>query len=210
MNAEPAPSAGVADDLGERCGTNPRENMPLCATFREQRNGHKSLVIVSLSSSEYGKKHVAQKPNCATFLARPFGHPGNGGRGEIFPSRLELIDRLKAKHGSSSDFGGLFGAEESPDCVLLRVVSRKALWRETPSSTAILCHSFYGLASASKGCKLEARHGLRLQTAQLAQNGRQPQNCHSVCHQLRHTTASAEPGHFDDRLTPQHQCVAAN
>ena len=111
--------------------------------------------------------------------------------------------RLVAGHrrGASSDFGGLFAGWESPDCLVPRAVSRKALWYETPSETAILCHSFYGLASASKSRKPEFGHALRLRTARLAQNGTQAQNCHSACHWLRRTTASAELGHFDDRLS---------
>ena len=52
--------------------------------------------------------------------------------------------RLVAGHrrGASSDFGGLYAGWESTDRLVRRAVSRKALWYETPSETAIFCHSF--------------------------------------------------------------------
>ena len=95
------------------------------------------------------------------------------------------------RKGPSSDFGGLFTAWESPDWLVPRAVSRKALWRETPLKTASFCHSFLGLETASKIRKSEFSHALRLPMARLTRNGTQAQNCQSVCRQLRHRTATA-------------------
>ena len=204
-------------------------NSSAMGPLEKRRRDFAGIRVAAVQRADRACSRVEAAPTPDSSIAATSRQAGNGGPSPIRPlylmslfsgcgqevqevQEVQRMMRLVAGHrrGASSDFGGLFAGCESPDCLVPRAVSRKALWHEAPSETAICCHSFFGLESVSKSRNSEFSHTLRLRTARLAPNGRQAQNCHSACHWLRRTTASAKLGHFDDRLTPHHQCVAAH
>lgn len=98
--------------IGERSGTKRRENMPLCATFFGRHKCHKSLINITLPSETHGKQPVAQEPDCATAVGLPFGHPANGGNGDL-PSCLTAIWRFRSTTTRSRQSGPMNPSEHA-------------------------------------------------------------------------------------------------